>query len=63
MSKPTIAMDEFFKLPEIIECQATQMTVAFFSKEHKDAAIKIREIAAQYGAGQYFNDVEEDYKL
>ena len=62
MKQPTIPMNEFYELPEVVEQINIQKTTPFFEPLHKAAAYKIKEIATRYGAERYFCDVESDYK-
>jgi len=64
MSDPVISQDAFFALAEVKRQQELQKTAGRFGdKQHRDATIAIRELAAGYGAERYFETIEEYDKV
>lgn len=56
----TISQSDFFNLAEVKACQEIQKRNPFGSRKDRDATIKMREIAAEYGVEEHF-DTAEDY--
>jgi len=53
-----ITQAEFFLLPEVLKLTRIQMQSPFNSEASRNARIKLREIAAQYGVEQFFGPLE-----
>jgi hypothetical protein len=59
-TQKVISPEEFFSLPEVITQQNLQKTAKRFGDEqHRNAHIRILEIAKEYDVETYFESIEE----
>jgi hypothetical protein len=58
MTEPTMTIQEFHALPEIIEAQEIQKRNRYGSKAHRDAYLTILHKAEEIGAAQHFESIE-----